>query len=708
MRFRNVIRQFVPERKRNPAREQVRITTWETSMRDVPIADVRNFVLMGHTHSGKTTLADAFLHQLGVTNTMGLVDEGTSFLDVHEEEKEKKITVWAKPCTGMYTTKAGKRVEMVFIDTPGYVDFHGQVMAAARVADTGLIVVDAASGIQIGTHRAWKLCEQLGLPRGIVITGLDRENADFMLSVAQIQETFGAACVPVILPNADLSAEYSVMASLDIPPELQATVRAARQTIVEDAAETDDRLIEKYLAGEELTAEELAHGLHAAVNNRSLVPVFAVAAKREFGVVELLEAICRYFPSPEDHGATDAEGNRLGVGADQPFAGEVWRCIHDPFAGQLSFVRVFAGTLRSDSEIYNASKRTKEKVGQLIAFNGEKQEQVAEARAGDIVAIPKLKNTGISDSLCAVGSDIRLHPIVFPNPVVSHAVVATKKGEEDKVITGLQRMAEDDPTIRVERNAETHDLILSGMGDIQLELAVQRMKRRTNVELELRTPRVPYRETVTAMGEGKYRHKKQSGGRGQFGEVYLRVEPLPPGEEEWFVNAIVGGAIPSNFIPAVHKGLIEGHEHGCVAGYPVQDIRVTVYDGSYHAVDSSEVAFKIAASRALREASAQAKPVLLEPIMEMRVTVPDMFMGDVNGDLSHRRGRVLGMEVDGNLQTVTAEAPMAELFRYSSELRSMTGGRGTFEVKFSRYEPVPANVAQQIIKDREAARTGEE
>lgn len=677
-------------------------------MRDVPIADVRNFVMMGHTHSGKTTLADAFLHQLGVTNTMGSVDHGTSFLDYHDEEKEKKITVWAKPCTGMYKTKAGKPVEMVFIDTPGYVDFHGQVMAAARVADTGLIVVDAASGVQIGTHRAWKLCEELNLPRGIVVTGLDRENTDFLGIVGILKETFGPACVPVILPNADLSAEYSVMASKEIPAELQDTVNAARQTIVEDAAETDDTLIEKYLAGEELTAEELAHGLHAAVNNKSLIPVFAVAAKREFGVVELLEAICRYFPSPEDRGATDAEGNKLGVGGDDPFAGEVWRCIHDPFAGQLAYARVYSGTLRSDSEVYNASKGAKEKVGQLLAVNGGKQEHVAEARAGDLVAIPKLKNTGIGDSLCAVGADIKLHPIEFPTPVVSHAVVATKKGEEDKVITGLQRMAEDDPTIRVDRNAETHELILAGMGDIQLDLAVQRMKKRTNVELELRTPKVPYRETVTAMGEGKYRHKKQSGGRGQFGEVYLRVEPLPAGEEEWFANAVVGGAIPSNFIPAVYKGLVEGRERGCVAGYPVQDIKVTVYDGSYHAVDSSEVAFKIAASRALREASANAKPVLLEPIMEMRVSVPDHFMGDVNGDLSQRRGRVLGMEVDGSMQVVTAEAPMSELFRYSSELRSMTGGRGSFELKFSRYEPVPSNIAQQVIKDAHAGGVDED
>ncbi len=676
-------------------------------MRDVPIADVRNFVLMGHTHSGKTTLADAFLHQLGVTKTMGSVDAGTSFVDVNDEEKDKKISIWAKPCTGMYKTKAGKQVEMVFIDTPGYVDFYGQVIAASRVADTGLIVVDAASGVQIGTQRAWKQCDDLNLPRGILLTGLDKDNTDFAQSLEEIQSAFGHACVPVIIPNADRTAEYSVMTSKDIPDELKEMVDTARKVIVEDAAETDDTLLEKYLGGEELTEEELAHGLHAAVNNKSLVPVFAVSAKEEFGVHEALEAICRYFPSPEDHGAVDVSGDKIAVGGDEPFVGEVWRCTHDPFAGQLAYVRVFGGTLRSDSELYNATKGVKEKVGTLLAVNGQKQEQIKEARAGDIVAIPKLKSTGVSDSLCAMGSDIKMHPIEFPHPVVSHSVVSTKRGEEDKVITGLQRLAEDDPTIRVERNAETHELILAGMGDIQLDLAVQRMKKRTNVEIELHTPHVPYRESITSKGEGKYRHRKQSGGRGQYGEVFLRVEPLLEGDEEWFVNAIVGGAIPSNFIPAVQKGLVEGKEHGAVAGYPVQGVKITVYDGSFHAVDSSEVAFKIAGARALREATSNAKPVLLEPIMDLRITVPDQFLGDINGDLGHRRGRVTGMEADGNLQVILAEVPMAELSRYSSELRSMTGGRGNFEMKFVRYDVVPPNVAQDVVK-RVAAEKAED
>lgn len=674
-------------------------------MKDVPIADVRNFVLLGHTHSGKTTLAEAFLHELGVTVAMGSVDEGTSMLDYSDEEKERKISILPKPCAGLYTTKAGKQVEMVFIDTPGYVDFYGHVIASCRAADTGLLVIDAASGIQVGTQRAWRLCEAKNLPRGIIVTGLDKENTSFLDTVGHIQEVYGHQCVPVVLPDEGLTREYSVMTSTDIPDGLRDFVDKARQTIVEDAAETDDTLIEKYLAGEELTPEELAGGLHTAVNNRSLIPVFAVAARKEFGVREVLEAICRYFPSPEDHGALTAGGEPLAVDIDAPFSGLVWKSVYDPFAGQLSFVRIFGGALRKDAEIYNPRSGAKEKVSQLLSIVGNKQSPVEVAYAGDIVALPKLKDTSTGDTLCAVGSEIQLKPIDFPSPLVSHAVETTKKGDEDKLMTGLMRMAADDPTIRVERNAETKEIILSGMGDIQLDIAIQRMKKRSSVDLVLSTPKVPYRETVTATGEGHYRHKKQSGGRGQFGEVYLRVEPLPAGEEEWFVNAITGGAIPSNFIPAVEKGLVEGQVEGCLAGYPVQDVKITVYDGSYHSVDSSEIAFKIAASRALAEAMANAKPVLLEPIMELRVTVPDQFMGDVNGDISQKRGRVLGMESESGMQVILAEAPRAELFRYASELRSMTGGRGTFEMKFVRYETVPSNVAQGVIQQTKAAKS---
>jgi len=657
---------------------------------------------MGHSQSGKTTLADALLHQLGVSPTMGSVDSGSSLCDYNPEEKERKQTIWCKPFTGTYKTNGGVEAEIVFIDAPGFVDFYGQVVAASRAADNALIVIDASSGVQVGTQRAWKRCDELKLPRGIVITGLDKENTDFQGTVATIQEAFGKQCVPVLLPGPGLTAEYSILASTDIPDDLQDTVSEVKQSIIEAAAETDDTLIEKYLAGEELTAEELVGGLHHAVNGGTLIPIFAVAAKQEFGVKELLEAICRYFPSPADRGAKDVDGNDIAVAPDQPFSGFVWKSVQDPYAGQLSFVRVVSGTITPDTEIANASRDGKEKVSSLVGINGEKQDPVESAQAGDIIAIPKLKNVRVNDSLCAQGHKIISAPISFPQPVVFHAVVPKNKGEEDKLVTGLTRMADDDPTIIVIKNAETGDLILSGLGDVQLDIAIQKMQKRQHIELELHTPRVAYRETITSVGEGKYRHKKQSGGRGQFGEVYLRVEPIPDGDDEWFVNKIVGGAIPSNFIPAVEKGLVEGKQSGSIAGYPLEGVRVTVYDGSYHDVDSSEVAFKIAASRALREASGNARPVLLEPVMELKITVPGEFMGDITGDISHRRGKMLGMETEGAMQIITAEAPQSELFKYASELRSITGGRGSFEMKFLRYEHVPSNITQQIVKSVEA------
>jgi elongation factor G len=668
-------------------------------MKDVPVTQVRNFALMGHSHSGKTTLADAMLHRMGVTPTMGSIDAGTSAVDWNPEEKERKQTIWAKACSGIYKTQAGTESEIVFIDTPGFVDFYGQVISGSRAVDTGLIVVDAASGIQVGTQRAWMRCEELNLPRGIVITGLDKDNVDFLQCIAGIQEAFGDKCVPVLLPAKDLSTFYSVLLSTDVPDEYAALVDKARQTIVEDAAETDDTLIEKYLAGGELTPEELAGGLHTAVNSKSLIPVFAVAAKQEFGVTELLEAICRYFPSPVDHGAVNAEGDFIEVGPNAPFAGIVWRTMHDPYAGHLAFIRVMGGTLTADCEIQNATKGVKEKVSGLIGINGEKQEPVQKASAGDIVAIAKLKRTQIGESLCALGESIVLPAITFPAPVVFHAVVSKNKGDDDKLITGLQRLVEDDPNIQLERNGETGDLILAGMGDVQIDVALQQLKKRQNLDLELHQPRVAYRETITGIGEGHYRHKKQSGGRGQFGEVFLRVDPLPEGEEAWFVNKVVGGAIPSNFIPAVEKGLVEGKEKGVLCGYPLENVRITVYDGRYHNVDSSEVAFKIAAARALRDATGKAHPVLLEPMMELRVTVPEQFMGDITGDMSQKRGRVLGMEAGGGgMQTIILEAPQAELFSYTSELRSITGGRGGFEMRFVRYDVVPSNVTQQIVK----------
>jgi elongation factor G len=593
------------------------------------------------------------------------------------------------------------------VDTPGYMDFYGQVVAATAVADAALIVVDAASGVQVGTNRAWRCCETLELPRGIAITGLDKENTNFEQVVASLQEVWGARCLPVVVPLPGGKGVANVLSD-SVPDAVKDIAAKSRDKLIEAAAETNDQLIEKYLGGETLSPEEISSGLRGAVLMRKLVPIFAVYPKQEIGVAELLDGISRLFPSPADRPVKDESGHPVDPAPAAPFCGHVWRALNDPFVGQLLFVRVYGGTLQADSEIFNVTKNQRERIGAIYFNNGKKQDSIPEAHAGDIVALAKLKATGINDSLCASGKNIKFAPIVFPNPTAAYAVAPKTQGDEDKLGTGLNRIAEEDPTIRVERNTETKELILYGMGDVHLDVTLSRMKQRSNVDVVLGTPKVAYRETVTALGEGHYKHKKQSGGRGQYGEVYLKVEPLRPGEQEWFVDALVGTAVPRNFVPAIQKGVVEGMAKGAVAGYPVTNTKVTIYDGSSHEVDSSEIAFKIAAARAFSDGMSKAKPVLLEPIMKLKVMVPDQYMGDITGDLNHKRGRILGIGVEDGMQVITAEVPQAELFRYSSELRSITGGRGTFEMEFARYDIVPSNVAQRVIAEAQKNKQTEE
>ncbi|MCK5849721.1 MAG: elongation factor G [Kiritimatiellae bacterium] len=670
-------------------------------MDNIPVADTRNFVLLGHTGSGKTSLVDALLFKLGLNDRLGSVDAGSSMADYTDEEKGRKTTTFAKPFVASYKTSTGKKRDLIFTDTPGYVDFYGQVIAGVRSAETGLIVVDAVSGIQVVTRRAWAACESKGLARAIVITALDHDNTDFSKILGDIQSAFGSKCVPVVLPLSDRSGVVDILAATDVPDDLSAQVEECKGGLVELAAETDDSLIEKFLGGEELSADEIADGLRDAVNTGRLVPVFVCMSLKDIGVIELLDGICRLCPSPLDHPAKDVEGNVIASGGTDPFAGFVWRTVNDPFVGQLAFVKVLGGTLKSDTEVLNATNGHKEKVGHLLLVNGKKQTQVPVAVAGDIIAIPKLKHTSISDTLCALESKVVCDPIVFPRPVVFQAVTAKTQADEDKIGVALTRLCDEDQTLSVAHDKETKEVVLQGLGTVHIDVAVERMKSRSNVEVVLSVPKVPYRETVTSQGEGHYKHKKQSGGRGQYGEVYLRVEPKQPDDEEWFVNAIVGGVIPHNFIPAVQKGLLEGMVSGAVAGFPVTDVKVTLYDGSYHDVDSSEIAFKIAGARALREAMSNAKPVLLEPIMTVDITAPEQYMGDINGDLNHKRGRIMGMSAAADMQIVTAEVPQSELFRYVAELRSITGGQGVFEMDMIRYDTVPSNVTQKVVDSME-------
>lgn len=660
------------------------------------VADVRNLAVLGHIGSGKTTFCEALAQKAGIITKQGSVDAGTSVCDYTPEEIQRKTTMYAKPLSGTCKTKSGKPVELTVTDTPGVDDFAGHVIMALKVSDAAIIVIDAASGIQVGTNKAWRKCADSNIPKAIIVTGLDKENTSFDKTLAEIQGVWGNSCVPFAFPTSDMSGVVDVLAAKDIPDDLSEKAEAAKGSIIEFAAEADDALLEKYLGGESLAPEEIAAGLRAVINDSRLTPVFPMIAPKDIGLDEFIENLARFFPSPVDRKHTDAEGNVIDCSENGPFVGLVWRTATDPYAGKLAYMRIFGGTLKGETEVLNCSKGQKERLTGYFYPNGKTQAQIDEALPGRIVALPKLKATELGDVLCAPGHTVTFTPFEFPEPVVSYAVSAKERSDEDKIGTALSRVAGDDPTLRVERNSDTHELVISGMGETHMEVAIELMKKRGNVDVELKTPRVPYRETVTSTGEGHYKHKKQSGGRGQYGEVYCRVSPKQP-EEEWFENAIVGGVIPKNFIPACEKGFLEAMPKGAQAGFKVVDVKVTLYDGSYHDVDSSEIAFKIAAGRAFREAMMKANPVLLEPVMSLKVVIPEQFMGDINSDLNQKRGRILGVNVEDGFQVIVAEAPYAELFRYCSELRSMTGGRGFFEMKFCRYEIVPGNVAQKVI-----------
>ncbi len=669
-------------------------------MKDMAVENVRNFVLAGHTGSGKTTLTDALLVKLGMAEKMGLVAAGTSLSDFTEEEISRKISLYAQTFTGTWASRQGPKVQCTFTDTPGFDDFFGQVLCATRVADAAVITVDATAGIQVGTLRAWKRCQTLDLPRAVVVTGLDKENADFTKVIEGLRSVWGAKCVPVTCPAAGGVAE--VLESKD------AALQGHREALIERAAETDDALLEKFLGGTELSAAEIGRGLRAAVLAGSLVPVFAVMALKDVGVADLLEGLVRLLPSPLDRPVKDQSGAAVKPAPEAPFVALVWRQVTDPYAGKLAYLRVYGGTVTQDMELVNPANGQKEKIGVLLAPMGRKPVPIPAAHAGDIIALPKLKATGLNDALCAVGHKAAFAPLVFPSPVVSVAVTAKTAADEDKIGVALARAAEDDPTLVVERRADTREMVLAGMGDAHLDLVHELMKKRSNLDAEFKVPKVSYKETATALGEGHYRHKKQTGGRGQYAEVYCKVQPKRPDDQDWFEDGVVGGVIPRNFIPACEKGFVEAMAHGVLAGYPVVNVKVTVYDGSYHDVDSSEIAFKIAAARGFRDALGKARPVLLEPIMTVRVTVPEQFLGDINGDLNHKRGRILGVDMEDGLQVITAEVPQAETFRYSSELRSITGGRGSFELKFARYDTVPSHIAQKVIASAEKTKDDEE
>ena len=673
-------------------------------MKDCSAENIRNFVVAGHAGAGKTSLADLMLHKAGVVSRLGSVDQNTSVSDFRQEEQDRKSSLFTASLHSPWQDH-----HFFFCDTPGYADFCGEATSAIRVADAVLIVVDAAAGIGPGTINAWRHARDNNVPRAFMINGLDRDQADFAGVLGSLQESYGATvCVPFTLPvgaRADVSGVVQVLqAGDDAPAELADDLETYREALMDTVAESDEELMMRYLEGEELSEAEIAQGLHQAISDAAIVPVFCGSVGKDVGIDELMNGIMNLFPAPLTGAPVPLVEGELSRDDDTATA-FVYKSITDPFIGQLTCLRVFSGTVKSDSELHNVSRGSRERLGTLFLVNGKNQTQVDSAGPGELVAIPKLKNTVIGDTLSASASAKPITPISYSTPTMSQAIFPVKKGEEDKISTGLQRLVAEDPTLILDRNAETHQTVLSGMGDQHLAVVMGRLETEFKVETVTETPKVPYRETITGQGSAQYRHKKQTGGHGQFGEVHLRLEPLTDGEFE-FSNEVVGGNIPKNYIPAVEKGVVETMVAGPLASCRVINIRAVVYDGKYHPVDSSEMAFKIAARGAFRAAMANAKPILLEPIMTLKILFPEEYMGDISGDLNSRRGRILGMDREEGFQVLNAEAPLAEMFTYSSTLRSMTQGRGSFEMVFERYDPVPPNLGTKIMA--EAAKDAEE
>lgn len=679
--------------------------------------DIRNVALIAHSGAGKTSLGDAMLFDARATERLGRVDEGTSTLDYDPDEIKRKITISTTVAQCQW-----KDVKINLVDTPGYADFIGEVKSGLRVVESAIVAVCATAGVEVGTENVWQFADERSLPRMIAITKVDRENADFYKTVDAIRNTFGTKCIAIQIPIGSQDSFRGIVDLIsmkaivydggsdtkfeeqDIPDDLKEIAEEYHNQLIETAVENDDELIEKYLEGEELTTEEIKQGLRQGVVEGKAYPIVCVSAQRNIAVQPMLNAIVAYLPSPADHNKIEGklpgsdETVELLPKGDAPLSALVFKTTADPFVGKISLFRVFSGTIRSDTQVYNTNEDATERLGQLFFMKGKQQEPVDQVCAGDIAAVAKLGVTASGDTLCDKANPVVLPGIDFPKPTLAMAMKPKTKGDEDKIGTGLSRLTEEDPTIIVRRDAETAETIVEGMGEVHLEVTADRLKRKFGAEVVLETPRIPYRETVRGTSKVEGKHKKQTGGRGQYGHVLLEISPLPSGSDFEFEDKIFGGAVPRQYIPAVEKGVRETLVDGVLAGYPLVDLKVTLYDGSYHPVDSSEMAFKIAASMALKKGVMDASPVLLEPIMNVEVTVPEYQMGDVMGDLNKRRGRIMGMEPKEGSQVIKAQAPMAEMFRYAIDLRSITAGRGSFTMEFSHYEEVPAAISQQVIE----------
>ena len=683
--------------------------------------EIRNVALVGHSGSGKTQLAAAALFDAGMVNRLGKVDEGNTVTDFDEEEVARKHTLSSSVAFAEWN-----RRKINFIDTPGMANFLSDTRAALRVTDAAAIVVDAVAGVEVQTEKVWNTASELEAPCVIVLNRLDRERASLDRSLSSLRDVFGREVVPVQLPIGEEKSFEGVIdlvrmqavrfpgdgrepAVGDVPAALADAAATARDSLIEMVAEADDELMEKFFEAGTLSQEELEQGLRGAVGQRRIFPLLCTSALSNIGVQPLLDAIATYFPSPTDRplpavARSSGESVSYAVANGDPAAAFVWKTVADPFAGRITLFRVATGALASDQAVENATKGTTERLGSLAVLQGKTQNAVARVNAGDIGAVTKLKDTQTSDTLAAAGSTLSFAPIAFAEPVLSYAIEPKTRGDEEKISTSLQRLQEEDPTIRYARDAQTKQLLLSGQGQLHIEVTVAKLKRRFGVEVNLKLPRIPYRETITAATEAHGRHKKQTGGHGQFGDCKIRVEPLPRGRDFDFANEIFGGSIPRQFIPAVEKGIHEAREKGYLAGYPMVDFRVTLYDGQFHAVDSNEMSFKMAGRLAFRDAMSRARPTLLEPVMDVEVHAPSEFAGDLMGSLNGRRGRIGGMETRGTSTIIKAQVPMAEMLTYEQQLTSTTGGRGSYNMEFSHYEEVPAHLHGKVIAAARADR----
>lgn len=686
--------------------------------RVVETAKIRNVGIVAHGGAGKTTLAEAILFDAGATSRLGKVEDGTTVTDFDEDEIKRRMSI-----SSALAFCEWKGYKLNLVDTPGASIYLTDTRNCLRVVDSALVVVSSVSGVKVQTEKVWSFAESGNKTRVIFINKMDQEQADFFRVLEDVRKNLCSIATPVQLP---IGAEASFRGIVDlirmkvliyqgggtgkssegeVPSDLKPKAEELRAALMETVAETDDKLLERYLEAGTLSAEELKAGLKRGVLGGKVVPVLCGSALKNIGIQPLLDLLTDVCPSPADRPAVEGldpkNGERLTRESSEgaPFSALVFKTITDPYAGKITLFRVYSGLLSSDSTVYNVSKGSKERIGQVVLLRGKNQVQVPALGPGDLGAVVKLKETGTGDTLCDERNPIRLQPMEIPSPIIEYAIMPKTKGDEEKMSVGLQRLREEDPSLQVRRDPQTKEIILAGMGKAHLEIAIERLKRKFGLEVQMKTPRVPYKETIHGRVEVQGRHKKQTGGRGQFGDCWIKLEPLPRGGGYEFVNQVVGGAIPRQYIPAVEKGIVEAMEEGVLAGYPVVDVRVTVYDGSYHTVDSSEMAFKIAGSLAFKKGVLQANPGLLEPIMTVEVAVPDESMGDVIGDLNSKRGRVLGVETKGKGQVIKAQVPLAEMLEYATQLKAITSDRGDYTMEFSHYDELPPHLKERVIAD---------